>query len=90
MKKARWTLSLSGFHRTATAWQSSSKTVRRQYQVDRANVADNHRVALLLMSDATAEQPARIGVTDVGGATLEDVTAWSTWQDPDARDAGQN
>src|SRR5262249_41378534 len=28
--------------------------------------------------------PARIGVLDVGGATLEDGTAWSTWQDPDA------
>lgn len=60
------------------------KNVRRQYQVDRANVADGQRVALLLMSDATESRPARIGLLDVGGATLEDVTAWSTWQDPDA------
>jgi hypothetical protein len=28
------------------------KNVRRQYQVDRANVAENHRVAALLLQDA--------------------------------------
>jgi hypothetical protein len=64
------------------------KNVRRQYQVDRANVADGQRVAVLLMSDSTEDRPARIGVLDVGGATLEDVTAWSTWQDPDASSRG--
>lgn len=66
------------------------KNVRRQYQVDRANVADGQRVALLLVSDATENRPARIGLLDVGGATLEDVTAWSTWQDPDASRRGSN
>lgn len=64
------------------------KNVRRQYQVDRANVAENHRVAALLLQDATDGNPARIGVLDVGGATLEDVTAWSTWQDTSASHRG--
>jgi len=54
------------------------KNVRRQYQIDRANVADGQRVAVLLMSDENDGGPARIGVLDVGGATLEDVTAWRT------------
>lgn len=31
---------------------------------------------------------ARIALLDVGGATLEDVTAWSTWQDPEASRRG--
>src|SRR5512143_417527 len=66
------------------------KNVRRQYQVDRANVAEEHRAAVLLLQDAKAGQPARIGVLDVGGATLEDVTAWSTWQDPQASSRGSN
>ncbi len=60
------------------------KNVRRQYQVDRANVDLNHRVAILLLKDKKDGRPAQIGVLDVGGATLEDVTYWSTWQDPDA------
>jgi hypothetical protein len=64
------------------------KNVRRQYQVDRANVAENHRVAALLLQDARDGKPARIGVLDVGGATLEDVTAWSTWQDTSASHRG--
>lgn len=64
------------------------KNVRRQYQADRANVADGQRVAVLLMSDAAEDRPARIGLLDVGGATLEDVTAWSTWQDPEASRRG--
>jgi hypothetical protein len=64
------------------------KNVRRQYQVDRANVAEEHRVAALLLQDAKDRNPARIGMLDVGGATLEDVTAWSTWQDPDASGRG--
>src|SRR5213592_1895749 len=64
------------------------KNVRRQYQVDRANVPDGQRVAVLLMSDENDGRPARIGVLDVGGATLEDVTAWSTWQDPEASRRG--
>src|SRR5438132_4597142 len=60
------------------------KNVRRQYQADRANVAEEHRIAVLLLKDAKDSQPSHIGVIDVGGATLEDVTAWSTWQDPEA------
>lgn len=64
------------------------KNVRRQYQVDRANVAENHRVAALLLQDAVDGRPARIGILDVGGATLEDVTAWSTWQDTSASHRG--
>ena len=47
------------------------KNVRRQYQVDRANVAETHRVAALLLQDARDGKAARIGVLDVGGATLE-------------------
>lgn len=64
------------------------KNVRRQYQVDRANVPDEQRVALLLLQDAKENKPARIGLLDVGGATLEDVTFWSTWQDPEASRRG--
>src|SRR6266566_4577449 len=64
------------------------KNVRRQYQMDRANVSEDHRVAALLLQDAKDGRPARMGLLDVGGATLEDVTAWSTWQDPDASRRG--
>lgn len=64
------------------------KNVRRQYQVDRANVGEDHRVAVLLLRDSKEGRPARIGVLDVGGATLEDVTAWSVWQDPKASSRG--
>jgi hypothetical protein len=60
------------------------KNVRRAYQVDRAGVVEEQRVALLLLKDEDSSGPARIGLLDVGGATLEDVTAWSTWQDPTA------
>jgi hypothetical protein len=64
------------------------KNVRPQYQVDRANVAAEHRVAVLLLKDARDGHAARIGVLDVAGATLEDVTMWSTWQDPEASRRG--
>src|SRR5215467_2255850 len=64
------------------------KNVRRQYQVDRANVADEHRTAVLLLQDSASGKSSRIGLLDVGGATLEDVTAWSTWQDPNASRRG--
>jgi len=64
------------------------KNVRRQYQVDRGNVPEDDRVAVLLLQDAKDGKTARIGVLDVGGATLEDVTAWSTWQDPEASHRG--
>jgi hypothetical protein len=64
------------------------KNVRRQYQSDRANVAEDHRVAVLLLQDATDRKAARIGVLDVGGASLEDISWWSTWQDPHASRRG--
>ena len=64
------------------------KNARRQYQIDRANVALEHRVAVLLLRDQRDGEPARIGVLDVGGATLEDVTAWGVWQDPEASSRG--
>src|SRR5712692_6734419 len=66
------------------------KNVRRAYQPDRADVAEKHRTAVLLLRDEDSSGSARIGLLDVGGAALEDVTAWSTWQDPEAsgRSAG--
>ena len=64
------------------------KNVRRAYQPDRANVVEKHRVAVLLFKDADRHSPARIGLLDVGGASLEDVLAWSTWQDPSASSRG--
>lgn len=66
------------------------KNVRRTYQTDRANVAEEHRVALILMTDADASHPARLGVLDVGGATLDDVTRWSEWQDFTASGRGSD
>jgi len=78
----RW---ISTHHDGIAEW---FKNVRRQYQVDRGNVGDLLRVAALLMIDAKGGQSARIGVLDVGGATLEDVTAWSTWDDPTASHRG--
>jgi len=74
----RW---IAAHHEGIAEW---CKNVRRQYQVDRANVPDDHRAAVLLLLDSRREKQARIGVLDVGGATLEDVTAWSSWQDPEA------
>lgn len=64
------------------------KNVRRAYQGDRADVAEGDRSAVLLLRDATESDEGRIGVLDVGGATVEDVTAWSTWQDPEASGRG--
>ena len=64
------------------------KNVRRAYQSDRANVDEKHRAGILLLKDANAKTPARIGLLDVGGATLDDVMAWSTWQDPSASGRG--
>src|SRR6266550_2304190 len=64
------------------------KNVRRQYQTDRANVSAKHRAAVILLKDTIGGAPARVGVLDVGGATLEDVTAWSEWDDPSASRRG--
>lgn len=60
------------------------KNVRRAYQPDRLDVHVEHRAAVLLMQDGSESAPSRIGVLDVGGATLEDVEAWSIWHDPTA------
>jgi hypothetical protein len=64
------------------------KNARRAYQIDRANVEEKHRVAVLLFKDEDTDGPARIGLLDVGGAALEDVTRWSIWQDPEASGRG--
>lgn len=64
------------------------KNVRRAYQSDRANVDEPYRVAVLLLKDADASSPARIALLDVGGATLEDVSALNVWQDPNASSRG--
>jgi hypothetical protein len=66
------------------------KNARRAYQSDRADVSDEHRVAVLLLKDTTADSPAAMALLDVGGATLEDVTAWSTWQDFSASSRGSS
>jgi hypothetical protein len=81
---------------SVTRWVSSHdegiaewlKNSRRAYQCDRANVEEAHRTALLLLQDAGGKAPARIALLDTGGATLEDVTAWSVWQDPHASGRG--
>lgn len=66
------------------------KNVRRAYQGDRLDVADEHRAAVLLLKDGDRGRglPARVGLLDVGGATLDDVEAWSVWDDPEASSRG--
>src|SRR3989442_10572451 len=60
------------------------KNARRAYQPDRADVGERYRVAVLLLKDVNGDALPRIGLLDVGGATLQDVTVWSVWQDPTA------
>ena len=87
-----------GTLQSVTRWISSHeeglaewlKNSRSAYQSDRANVAEQHRVAVLLFKDADSANPARIGLLDVGGATLEDVDALNVWQNPDASRRGTN
>src|SRR5262245_31140694 len=64
------------------------KNARRAYQADRANVDEQHRAAVFLFKDAEGNCPARIALLDVGGATLEDVSAIDVWQDPNASKRG--
>jgi hypothetical protein len=78
----RW---ISSHHDGIAEW---FKNVRRQYQSDRANIPEQWRCAALLLCNQRGGRAARIGVLDVGGATLEDVTAWSTWDDPEASHRG--
>lgn len=61
-----------------------AKNIRRAYQPDRADVAEEHRASAIFLRDAHDGKPARIGFLDVGGATFEDVTRWTVWQDPRA------
>src|SRR5260370_19841373 len=90
--KCRYSDTLLGTLQSVTRWIRGHeeglaewlKNARRAYQSDRANVAEQHRVAVLLFTDASPNSPSRIGLLDVGGGTLEDVNAFSTWQDPDA------
>src|ERR1041385_3879809 len=57
-----------GTLRATTRWVSQHdeglpewlKNVRRAYQVDRANVKDEHRVAMVLLQDSASGKPARI------------------------------
>lgn len=66
------------------------KNARRAYQNDRADVQESLRTAILLFIDKGSETPARMGLLDVGGASCEDVTRWSKWQDPDASSRGSD
>lgn len=58
------------------------KNANRAYDTDRANVADEHKVVLILLYDSYGNNPSRIGLLDVGGVTSEDLKSWSTWQNP--------
>ncbi len=85
---------VEGTLRAVTRWVSSHdegiaellKNTRRAYQPDRLDVDDAHRAAVLLLRDGEPDKdvPARMGLLDVGGASFEDVEAWSIWHDPNA------
>lgn len=60
------------------------KNTRRAYQVDRANVSEADKICVLLLKDSDGHGSGRIGLLDIGGATLEDIERWSIWQDPQA------
>src|SRR5438046_6011978 len=60
------------------------KNTRRAYQVDRANVSEPDKICVLLLKDSDGHGSGRIGLLDIGGATLEDIERWSIWQDPQA------
>jgi len=84
-------LHIKGTLKSVTRWVTTHeqgiaewlKNTRRAYFPDRANVAKQHWVAVLLLKDQTHEG-ARIGLLDVGGLTLEDIEKWCVWQDPEA------
>lgn len=75
--------------RATTSWISKHdeglaellKNVHYAYLPNRANVDTKHHVAAILFADADESSPARIGVLDVGGATVDDLQRWSVWQD---------
>jgi hypothetical protein len=60
------------------------KNARLAYQGDRSNVDEQDRICILLFKDSDTGGHARIGLLDVGGATLEDIERWSKWNDPQA------
>ena len=64
------------------------KNVRAAYQENRSNVKPQDRVAVILIKDSDKEDPARIGILDVGGLTFEDIKKWSVWNDPEASSRG--
>jgi hypothetical protein len=66
------------------------KNARRAYQADRANVVDADRISVLLLKDCDARGAARVGLLDVGGATIEDIERWSKWNDPQASSRGSS
>jgi hypothetical protein len=66
------------------------KNARRAYQVDRSNVEEQDRICILLFKDSDTGGHARIGLLDVGGATLEDIERWSKWNDPQASSRGSS
>jgi hypothetical protein len=75
--------------RATTSWISKHdeglaellKNVHYAYLPNRANVAPKHHIAAILFADADDSGPARVGVLDVGGATVDDLQRWSVWQD---------
>lgn len=78
-----------GTLRATTSWISKHdeglaellKNALYAYHPRRANVDIRHCVASILLVDGEESgATARIGVLDVGGATLEDVNRWSEWQ----------
>jgi hypothetical protein len=81
-----------GTLRATTSWISKHdeglaellKNVRYAYLPNRADVETKHHLAAILLVDSNESVPARIGVLDVGGATLADLTRWSVWQDQGA------
>jgi len=85
-----------GTLRATTSWISKHdeglaellKNALYAYHPHRANVETKHYVAAILLVDGDEDAPARIGVLDVGGATLDDVNRWSVWQDQRASRVG--
>jgi hypothetical protein len=81
-----------GTLRATTSWISKHdeglaellKNVHYAYLPNRANVDIKHHAAAVLLVDGDGSAPARIGVLDVGGATLDDLERWSVWQDQGA------
>lgn len=96
-RDAHITFHEEGTLRAVTAWLHHHdaglaelfKNTRRAYAADRAGLMPEEKVAVLLVRNAdvlstTGEAKPRIGVLDVGGASLNDILAWGEWQNPNA------